>query len=119
TLIEVFVGRPSATSRIATSRSVSVPIAFPDASQTGKNPTFRSRILHAAVRAVSVGERHTTSLIMMSSQSMLHLLETPFAERNPPATHATQGTTHDSPTALRYAAAKVGFARLGANQGGF
>src|SRR5258708_30504285 len=74
-LTNVSMDRLSAMTRIARSRSVRVPIAFPDASHTGKNPTFRSRILHAATWAVSVGERHATSSIMMSSQSMWYLLD--------------------------------------------
>src|SRR5438045_1635674 len=66
-----WAGSPPATSRMARSRSVMVPITFFDSSQIGRKPTFSSSISRAADCAVSSGETQATSRFMISSQSIV------------------------------------------------
>src|SRR5438067_1983221 len=61
-------GRPSATMRMAMSRSVIAPSTFLLESQTGRNPTFASRMRRAASWTGCFGSMHPTSRFMMSSQ---------------------------------------------------
>src|SRR5262245_54435271 len=62
----VFDACPPARTRIARSRSVSVPSTFLDESHTGRKPIFWSRIRSAALWTVLVGGRHWGSFLLFS-----------------------------------------------------
>ena len=65
---EVVGGRDSATIRSAISRSVIAPSTFLVESQTGRKPTFASRMRRAAVWIGSAESTYSTSRFMISSQ---------------------------------------------------